>query len=478
MACSSLETQWFKGSGLDLLTKQGNLVTVLPPGPRSRLLNTFRISTDPPKAYGTWRSTYGDPFTVRALNQTVVVTADVASIRRIFTADAMTFTAFPEPASKPLFGASSVVLTGGESHRAARRLLTPPLHGSRMRAYGELMAETARKHFERFRPGDRFTAQKEMLAISLEVMIRAVFGARDAPRVTQFRDAFLGMMSAAHPLFLYARFLQRTFGGRGPYARFLAHRNEVDRLIGEEIAHCRQDPGDRQDILRLLVEARDEDGQPLSDQEICEQLRSQLIAGHETTGIVASWALYWIHRDPDLLANLREELDAPSGEIDSLARLPLLDGVVKETLRIRPVVNEIFRRLGEPLELGGYEVPSGHAVGALIGLVHCDPDRYPEPDRFQADRFIGKKCSPWEFMPFGGGHRRCLGAALASYELAIVLGTMVRELDLQLMSTAPIRSVRRSITMAPEGGVPMVFGGARSSRRRALSNPSEEAHGR
>jgi cytochrome P450 len=310
-----------------------------------------------------------------------------------------------------------------------------------------------------------------MLAISLEVMIRAVVGIREAELVERFRDAFLGMMKSVHPLFLYARFLQRPFGGRGPYARFLRHRREVDGLMDGEIDRCRQDPGERRDVLRLLVESRDDEGRPLSDDEIRDQLRTQLIAGHETTGIVGAWALYWIHRDPELRERLREAVDGAPDDPDELAKVPLLEAAVKETLRIRPVVNEIFRRLARPLEIGGYELPPETGVGVLIGLVHRRPDLYPEPDRFLPDRFVDRQVSPWEFMPFGGGHRRCLGAALASYELAVVLGTLLREVELRLVDDGPVRAVRRSITTAPEGGVPMTFEGPRRSAAGSRATP-------
>ncbi|MEZ4448409.1 MAG: cytochrome P450 [Nannocystaceae bacterium] len=437
----------------------------LPPGPRSTLLSTYRALKSPFEHYREWQETYGDPYTVPALNGTVVITGDPALVQQIFTADADTYDPFAVEASAPLVGDQSVILVAGDRHRRLRKLMSPPFHGARMRAYGRLMIDVARRAIARLEPGRPFNALATTQGISLEIIVRAVFGVDDPARIATFERAMIETMEAVHPAFLFAKALQREFFGVGPFAKFKRRRDAALALLDAQIAACRADPTGREDILAMLVQARGEDGASLDDHEIRDQLVTLLIAGHETTAIGLAWALYHLHRHPEALARLRAELDGLGDAIgrdegpEQIVALPYLNAVCNETLRLNPIVPDVVRVLRRPLELGRYTLPAGTPVCPAAALVHQRPDLYPDPDAWRPERFLERKFSPFEFIPFGGGHRRCIGAAFALYEMKLVLAVFVQTGRFRLGSDDPLKPVRRNITMAPEGGVELIYEG-------------------
>ncbi len=438
----------------------------LPPGPRNTLLQTYQYTRDP---YG-WlkrnREIYGDIFTGRVVNGTVVIVGHPAGAQAIFGADPDTFVPFATEAIEPIVGANSILFLSGARHRRERKLLMPPFHGERMRAYGEIIRDAALATAERWIPGQPMVFQDSSQAISLEVIIRAVFGIRDRTRVDSVREKIVHFVNETNPALFFFPFLQRSFGGFGPWTRFIKMKKAVTTLLNAEVESRRHasDPGS--DILSLMLAARHEDGSAMSAEELHDELLTLVFAGHETTGIALAWAIYWLLRYPECMNRLLAEIDAlgPNPDPDALARLPYLDGVIQETLRLHPIVPDIPRQLTRPFELEGYHLPKGIGVAVATTLLHARSDIYPEPDRFKPERFLERKFSPFEYTPFGGGARRCLGAAFATYEMKIVLGTILARFRLVLAEPGEVHPMRRNLVLGPATGVRVVLVGPRSPK--------------
>lgn len=439
------------------------IVSALPPGPRSTLLTTFEVARKPYEAMAKARARYGDPFFMSTINGKVVSTAEPELIREIFTAkDTDRFEPFASEAMTPFFGRQSLLLLQGEPHRRERKLLTPPFHGERMRAYGDIMAEVTRTAAQALPRGQTFMGLDFAQRISLEVIVRAVFGVDEAQQVSTHVDAVRTTLDAALPIFMFATTFHRAPFGLGPWAKYQRLSARVDELLYRQIAALRPHADQREDILALMLRARYDDGQPMSDEHVRDELRTLLIAGHETTATTLAWALELLHRTPDALARLRAELDAADDTAESLAKLPYLGAVIDETLRMRPVVEVVFRKLRAPWQFAGYELPAGVALAPAIALVHMRDDIYPAPTTFRPERMLERKPTPFEFLPFGGGHRRCIGAAFAHYEAKIVLGTLLRHWDLELREPKPVEVMRRTLALGPTTGIRLGMLGPRS----------------
>jgi cytochrome P450 len=339
-----------------------------------------------------------------------------------------------------------------------------------MRAYGALMQASALKAMEGLQPGSPLVALQMTQAISLEVIIRAVFGVEEPERVRRFMEAITAYVDSYSPLLATVAPLRRSFGGKGPWVRFQRNGQALDALLTEQLERRRAEGNTHEDILSLLLSTRDEAGQPLSDRELKDELLTLLVAGHETTAIGMAWALYWLHRTPEAKQRLEQELATlgPRPEPEALVKLPYLAAVCDESLRLYPVVALVIRKLRVPFTLLGHSLPAGMGLMASITLAHSNPATYPEPERFRPERFLERKFSPFEYLPFGGGARRCLGAAFALYEMKVVLGSLLAAHRFSLAHDRPIRSVRRHVTMAPEDGVPMRYEGVT-----ALPHPRE-----
>jgi cytochrome P450 family 110 len=431
-------------------------MTRLPPGPPVRLLSTYRALAQCFRYYPLWRARYGDPFTLRAVNGTILLTADPALIKQIFTAPPAVFAPFGVEAIAPLMGPASLLLLNGERHRRERALLMPPFHGSRMRTYGEQMQGAALQHLR----GARGTTSFQALAqkIALDIIIRTVFGIEQEQRIQSVLDSIVQVIDGVHPAFLFMPFLQLELGGFGPYARFKRRYHELDGLLREEIQNARR-RANGQDILSLLVQARYEDGSAMDEDAICDELRTIVVAGHETTALSLAWAVDLLHRSPPSLERLRAELGAlgPDATPEQFAGLEYLDAVCKETLRLYPPVTEVLRLLRAPFELGAYSLDAGTAVAANIVLAHRDPERFVQPELFRPERFIERSFTPFEYLPFGGGHRRCIGSAFASFEMKIVLAALLSHFEVTLVNDKAPRPVRRNVTIAPHDGVPLLL---------------------
>lgn len=437
------------------------------PGPRYFNPIAFvRSLSDPTDLMLRTREEYGDTYRLPTVFGPVVVTGDPEGIRAMFAADADTFVPYQPDTSSPFLGETSLILVTGARHRRDRKLLSPPFHGARMRAYGAIMADSARRAAAAWKKGEPFRMLDSTQSISLELILRAVFGLDHAsPGGLAVRDAVIRFVGSIRPLFIFLPWTRRDLFGLSSWARFKRARDHLDSLLYAVMAERRRESGERDDILSLMMSARYEDGGAMSDVELRDELLTLLFAGHETTAIALAWAFHWLHRDPGELARVLAEIDAlgPTPDPEAIAALPYLDAVCQETLRIRPVAPEIPRLLVKPLQLLDWTLPAGTALLASVIMVHHREDLYPEPTRFRPSRFLERKFTPFEHIPFGGGPRRCIGAAFALQEMKIVLATLLRSHRLRLVSSADARPVRRGLTMGPAGGVPMIYEGPRGA---------------
>jgi cytochrome P450 len=439
-------------------------VNALPPGSRATLLNTVRFAARPFETLRDMRARYGDPFYSQTLNGNMVITAEPELIREVFgNRDTELFEVFAGSAMEPLFGTQSVLTLHGEPHKQERKLLTPPFHGERMRTYGAVMVEATRRAFARFAPGQSLVAIQQATDISLEVIVRTVFGMDTPETVEQTERALRRTIEAVRPVFLFSKAMQVAPFGLGPWAAYERASAEADRLLYEQIARTRPHAAGREDILSLLLEARYDDGSAMTDSHIRDELRTLLVAGHETTAITLAWALYRVHRNPEIKRRLIAEIDALGSDPspDALAKLPYLGAVIDETLRLHPVIEIVFRVLRKPWQFAGYDLPAGIAIALAIWTVHRRDDIYPNSELFDPERFLTRKPKPHEYLPFGGGNRRCLGAAFAHYEACLALGTIMREFELELAEPTEVPMSRRNLTLGPKTGVRMRMIGAR-----------------
>jgi cytochrome P450 len=391
-------------------------------------------------------------FTLRVAQEgTWVFLAHPDAVRQVFTGDPRVFHAGEgNQILLPLLGPSSVLLLDEEAHMAQRKLMLPSFHGERMQRYREVMTAVAERELERWPRGEPLALAPRMQAVTLEIIMRAVFGIRDAERLDEMRELLRRMLdwiSDPRRMFAVAALGPRRVAGSWPARRWL---RPVDRALYEEIAARRAEPGleERDDVLSLLLQARYEDGRPMSDEELRDELMTLLVAGHETTATALSWALERLVRYPEALRRLAEEAAAGEDEY--------VDAVAKETLRLRPVLPIVVRRLTEDVEIGGYRLPAGVSVAPCIYLIHRRPDVYPDPEAFRPERFLEQPAGTYTWIPFGGGVRRCLGGSFAVFEMKVVLSTLVRHLALRPAEPPAEPVARRAITLVPARGARVV----------------------
>lgn len=434
------------------------LAAPLPPGPRGALSQMLRGARDPLGYYLGLERRYGDTLTLPTFQGPYVITSHPEGIKAILTADADTCAPSAFEALRELHPGQSLLLMGGAAHRAARKLMAPPFAGARMRAYGPVIRRIARARVAAW-PRGAFSLQEKLGDISLDVIIATIFGVEDEAGMGRFRAAMLRWFEAlrrAGPAMMW-KALRRPLLGLSPWAGYLRARDALSALMQEQIDARRADPGERKDILSLLLAARDDDGAPMADVDIMGQLLTLTVAGTETTAILLAWATYELLRSPAALSRLREEVASLGADPDpeAVSRLPYLDAVLGETLRRWPGTLAVSRRLLRPLSVRGYALPAGTLVGAGL-TVQLREDLYEDPLSFRPERMLDRAPSPFELLPFGGGHRRCIGAPLASYEAKLVLAEIIRDESLRLRTARPLRAVIRPLALGPEGGVPVL----------------------
>jgi cytochrome P450 len=394
----------------------------------------------------------GDYFTLRpAPGREIVVTADPAAVKQVFTGDpALLHAGEANIILGPLLGQRSVLLLDGPEHLRQRKLMLPPFHGERMKLYVKAMEEAAEWHVAGWPRGRRFAVLPSMQAITLDVIMRAVFGVDDLTGREHLAAPLRAQLDMLGNRLTVLMLMLTASGGepgtRGPWRKIAALRREADELIYEQIRMRRRDTrtDQRTDVFSLLLSARDENGDPLTDVELRDELMTLLVAGHETTATAMAWTLERVVRHPEVLARLRDE---PDGEY--------LDAVIKETLRLRPVVPAVARKLLVPMEFGGWQLPAGVHIAPSIYLLHRRTDLYPDPAAFKPERFLDKTPGTYEWIPFGGGIRRCLGASFALMEMKVVLSTIFKSVALEPVAAGRDdgeSTMRRAVTFAPARG--------------------------
>jgi cytochrome P450 len=427
--------------------------TALPPGPslsprRQVLAWIFRPEALMERA----RRERGDVFTVHLPLGPIVAVADPGLIKEVFTGDPDVLRAGEgNRPLEPVVGPDSLLLLDGARHLRRRRLVLPPFHGERLEAYAADMAAITRADLARWPHGTPFATEPRMRAITLAIIVRVVFGIEDEGRAATLRRLIPELVpDGGLSSLLLLPGMRRDLGPRSPWRRFLATRAAVDALLYAEIAQRREDPrlAQRADILSLLLQARDEDGAPLTDRELRDELMTLLLAGHETTASALAWALtLLVGARPDAIDRARDD-DA------------WLDAIGLETLRLKPPLPLAVRRTTEPVALGGHDLPAGTRIGPCIYLTHRRADLYPDPLAFRPERFLDGRPPNYAWLPFGGGVRRCVGAAFAQLELRTVLRAVLDAFDLAPPDPSaprrPERTRRRAVVLAPADGARLV----------------------
>ncbi|MBJ7330385.1 MAG: cytochrome P450 [Solirubrobacteraceae bacterium] len=423
----------------------------LPPGPGGpSLVVSAQFLRRPLDSLRRWQGEYGDAFTIRFTGfKPGVYVSDPQEIKALLTGDQSDLLAGEANSFlAPVLGPNSVLVLDGREHLRQRKLLLPPFQGSHITTFREIIRAAAEREVDRWRAGDRIVLRDRMRALTFDVISHAVFGVTEPARVERLRTALTAVIDVATAALLLPG-LQTDLGPYSPGGRLKRRLAAADALILEEIRTRRAAPDldERDDVLSLLLRARDEDGRAMSDDELRDELFTMLAAGHETTATGLAFTFEILLRNPEALARVRQAIEE---EDDAY-----LDATAKESLRLRPVVDAAERTLTKPRTVAGYELPPGTMVFPAIALVHHRPDLYPEPDAFRPERFLDGGAESYAWLPFGGGIRRCIGAALAQAEMVEVLRVVAARTELHPRRSGPDPIVMRGVTLAPKHGVPV-----------------------
>ncbi|MGB6301383.1 MAG: cytochrome P450 [Rivularia sp. (in: cyanobacteria)] len=451
----------------------------LPNGPQyPSFVQTMQFILDPLSIMEKAAKRYGDIFTLR-LKAPVVVVSNPQALQQILTNDTKDFSAPSEgnKAFEPLMGKNSVIMASGDAHRRQRKLLMPPFHGDKIRSYVEVINQVTSEIMNRWEVGKNFDAREGMQAITMRVIMQAVFGIYEGDRATEL-DKLLGSMldaGGSSPLraaFLVFPVLQKDLGEKSYWGKFLRNKQRVYQVLDDEIEERRANPSDsRTDVLSMLMAARDEQGEAMSNMELSDELITLLTAGHETTATALAWALYLIHKFPQVREKLLTELDSldENADYSTINKLPYLNAVCNETLRIYPVaILQFQRKVETPVSLCGHDLEPGTLLYGSVYLTHQREDLYPEPKKFKPERFLERQFSPYEFIPFGAGARRCIGAALAQCEMKLILTKILKNLQLELVDDGELKPKRRGLVTGPNRPIQLVVKGKRAAKSRSL----------
>jgi len=422
----------------------------------ARVRETIRYMRDTLGYYRAHRERGQEPFPARMIDGDFWCTGSSSLAKEIYQAPP---SLFGDPVSvrilEPVLGSNSLLLLGGDEHKKDRKLMMPPFHGERMRDYGNVIqGSTLRRMAERERD-ESLSVRDLAQTISLDVILEAVFGVVEKER-GDFERAVTDTTEAFVPSILFFDFLRFSFFP--PWLKFARRRARLHHRVNALIEERRIQAGEGSDILSMLLNATYDDGTKMAADRLRDELMTMLMAGHETTAVVLTWAVYYVLKDASIEKRLRQELESvDASRPEELQALPYLGAICSEALRLHPVVPDVSRAVNEDWALGGQEVKRGDQVMVAISLIHEDPEIYPEPARFLPERFLEKTYKPWEFNPFGGGNRRCLGAGFAIYELRLALATLFSNYRLKLCSERDVTPVRRHITMEPNSDVRVFF---------------------
>ena len=418
----------------------------LPPGPRMPMpLQTLAMVTRQRPFLERARRRYGAAFTVRVLGLgNVVVVSDPDLIKQVFRADPKTLHAGTDSPLRTVLGPNSLLGIDEEQHMQQRKLLLPPFKGQRMKHYEGLIAEIAAAEIDSWPEGVEIETARPMQRITLQAILRAVFGAEGAR--LEALERLIPQWTALGSRLATLQWLQHDLGRWSPWGRFLRLRARIDDVLDELIAVAKADPEleTRPDVLSLLVQARHDDGSPMSNAEIRDELVTMLAAGHETTATTLAWAVERLTRHPHVLQRLVDEVDAGGNT--------LRDATIREVQRTRPVISFAGRSVRQPFELDGYRLPIGTRILLAACLTHYDPQLFPHPDRFDPDRFLEKLPDTYSWIPFGGGVRRCIGATFAHMEIDVVIRTLLAQAELDATDQPGEGWKFRGVAWAPASG--------------------------
>ncbi|HEY5924749.1 MAG TPA: cytochrome P450 [Kofleriaceae bacterium] len=424
---------------------------MLPPGPRSP--GTFQILNwiaRPLSLLENCHRRYGDVFSLRApWGGRFIIVADPELIKQVVTADPDVLLAGAGNAVllEPMLGKHSLLTLDGREHLRQRRLLLPAFHGERMHGFERVMRDITEQSFAHWPVGRAFSLHPMMQSITLDVILKTVFGLADSPAHRELRAQLVEILEIATNPWLLVPGMLGVDPFRVPWLRMTKLKRSIDAQLYKMIGERRRKPGGT-DVLAMMSEARDEQGQAMTDVEIRDELVTLLLAGHETTATTLAWTFDQLLANPHTYAKLQSEILA--------GRDAYLDAVIRETLRVRPIIPLIGRHVRKPFQLGRWLIPPGNRIAPSIYLSGRNPQAYPSPERFDPERWIGVKPDPYTWLPFGGGIRRCIGMAFAQFEMRIVLQTVVARARMRL-ADGPARVVRRGITLAPAGGTRIVL---------------------
>jgi cytochrome P450 len=427
--------------------------TELPPGPsRPSLIGSLHFVLDPLGNVRSFARRYGPVARARFPGFGLMIYVNEPELaKQVFAGDPAVFHAGEATAMVlgPAVGASSVLTLDEQPHMRQRKLLLPPFHGENVKRWEGTILEITRRDMETWPVGRAFSLRAHTQRITLEVILRAVFGVRGRERFERALPLVDSFARRASPIVLFP-FIRRDLGPFSPWTRFTRARAALDAFLYEEIAQRRREPdlAERDDVLSLLLQATDEDGQSMSDQELRDELVTVIGAGHETTATGLAWAFERLLRNPRVLERLKQSL----AEGDEY-----LDATIRETLRVRPVILDIARRLTRDVELGGYRIPAGALLLPSIAALHFREDLYPDPEEFRPERFLGAAPDSYTWIPFGGGVRRCIGASFAQFEMRLIMRAILERADLRAASPSPERPKLRNITIAPARGCRVVL---------------------
>ena len=416
----------------------------LPPGPtRPGFVQTLEWIRDPAAFLDRCAAEHGTTFTVNLGPATVVMMSDPADVGQVLQGppDKMHMGDI-NGLFRRVLGRDSLLVIDGDAHMRQRKLLLPPFRGPQIAAHRDAMVAAAEESLASWPAGRPFELHPRMQAITLDVMLRAVFGLRAGARRDELRALLVRLLDLCTTMAITLPVLRREVFGLSPWGRLIRCLAEVDRVLYAEIARRRAEGEEREDVLSLLLSARDEAGEPMDDVRVRNQLLTMLVAGYETTATALAWAFERLLRHPEVLAHLHSDLEAGS--------TAYLDAVVKESLRLRPTLPIAARKLVTDHAVGGRTYPAGTVLMACMYLLHRNPAVWAEPDAFRPERFLEGDVPSYAWMPFGGGVRRCLGAGFAQAEMRVVMQTVLERMELRAAEPAPERLVRRSFTLSPD----------------------------
>ena len=435
----------------------------LPPGPRiPKAVMGIAFLTARHRAVAAVGKRYGSTFTVNLpiFGETVVI-SDPDTVKDLFTTSSDLVGRAPNLGT--VLGPGSTFSLDGDEHRARRKLLVPPFHGKRMAGYEAIVEEEVKREIQTWPEGREFETLQPMMRITLNAILRTVFGAQGSA-FEQLRQLFPPMVPLASRMAVMPAALRRDLGPWSPWGRVQRYRKRYNEIIAELISEARADPAfeERADVLALMLQARYEDGSPISDDHIADELLTLLAAGHETTATTLAWAVERLRRQPRLLSRLTAEVDAGGSE--------LLQATIWEVQRTRPVVEATTRVTRDRIRLGEWVIPKDHAVIASITMAHTSEQNFAHPKEFNPDRFLGGNPDTHTWIPFGGGIRRCIGAAFANMEMNVTLRTLLREFEFRTTFAAGERTHSRGVATAPaRGGRAVVYRRKAGSRSTTLS---------